>query len=395
MTAPKLLLSILIADPFFSGAPGNPPLRKEYCQTGSFEDSGFFSSIAEQTIAPLAPRTTLSCIAKELNLTAATVSRALNDHPKISAHTKESVLQAAKRMHYKKNRIASSLRSGKSHMIGVIIPSTQMNFFGSVVHGIESIANTRGINVLIVQSNEHYLQEVQGMEALQAARVDGILVSIAKETVDFSHFRDAEKRGIPLVFFDRSHDNLGIPSVVVDDYKGAFLATENLIRQGYRRIAHIAGPQHVKVCHDRLMGYMAALQANHLPFEPSLVFAGDITLEAGRQAAGYFMSLPHPPDAAFAVEDFSALGLLKGIKEMGLAIPGEFGIVGFANEGFGEHTSPSLSSIDQQTVLMGKEAASLLLQLIDEQGNGHKASARIVLDPLPVYRESSGRKYNS
>ena len=301
------------------------------------------------------------------------------------------MLRVASRLNYKRNKVASSLRSGKTHMIGVIIPSAEINFFGSVVHGIESVANAHGYNVLIYQSNESYDQEVKGIETLLAARVDGILVSIAKQTIDYAHFSEVEKRGVPLVFFDRGNDNMGIPSVVIDDYKGAYIATEYLIREGYRRIAHISGPQHVKVFYDRLKGYMAALQANNIRFDPELLYQGNITIEAGKQAAAYFMSLAKRPDAAFAVEDFSALGLMKGIKEAGLVIPQEFGVIGFANELFGEHTTPSLSSIDQQTVLMGKEASTLLLQLMDHTEVGTAVRKKIVLDPIPIYRESSAR----
>ncbi|HEY4156414.1 MAG TPA: LacI family DNA-binding transcriptional regulator, partial [Puia sp.] len=165
-------------------------------------------------------KVTISDIAKELNTTPATVSRALSNHPAISSKTKESVQKAAKRLNYKRNRIASSLRSGKTHVIGVIIPSAEINFFGSVVHGIESIANSNGFNVLIYQSNENRDHEVRGIETFISARVDGILASIAKNTLDYSHFLDIKARNIPLVFFDRANIDLGIPSVVIDDYKG-------------------------------------------------------------------------------------------------------------------------------------------------------------------------------
>lgn len=320
------------------------------------------------------------------------MSRALRDHPKISAETKKSVWKVANRLNYKRNKIASSLRSGKTHMIGVIIPSAEINFFGSVVHGIESIANAHGYNVLIYQSNESYEHEVKGIETFLAARVDGILVSIAKETLDHSHFVDVEKRGVPLVFFDRSNDNMGIPSVMINDFGGAFLATESLIEQGYSRIAHISGPQHVKVFYDRLKGYMAALQSNNLPIDHELIYTGNITIEAGKKAGHYFLSLPHPPDAVFAVEDFSALGLMKAVKEKGVNIPQDFGIFGFANELFGEHITPSLSTIDQQTVQMGKEAFKLLYQLIEQKDVETTIQKKIILEPIPIYRESSLRK---
>ena len=191
-------------------------------------------------------KATIADIAKELNTTPATVSRALNNHPRISEETKRSVQQAASRLNYKRNKVASSLRSGKTHLIGVIIPSAEINFFGSVVHGIESVANLHGYNVLLYQSNESRESEEKGLESFLSARVDGILISIAKDTMDYSHLQQIKSRGVPIVFFDRANDDLGIDSVVIDDYKGAFLATQHLITQGYGRIAHIAGPQHLK-----------------------------------------------------------------------------------------------------------------------------------------------------
>src|SRR5438045_1712549 len=173
---------------------------------------------------------TIQSIANELNITAATVSRALQDHPGISVSTKQSVLKVANKLNYKRNRVASSLRSGKTHMIGVIIPGADTNFFGSVVHGIEKCANAKGYNVLLYQSNETQEHEIKGIETFLAAQVDGILVSVAKDSTSFSYYEELKKKKIPLVFFDRANDDAGISSVVIDDYKGAYIATEHLIK---------------------------------------------------------------------------------------------------------------------------------------------------------------------
>jgi LacI family transcriptional regulator len=351
----------------------------------------FCLALLNNRLHKLANEITISNIAKELNITAATVSRALSDHPRISAETKKSVQKVADRLNYKRNKIASSLRSGKTHMIGVIIPSAEINFFGSVVHGIERIANSCGYSILIYQSNENYEQEVKGIETFLAARVDGILVSIAKDTVNYSHFSEVRTRSVPLVFFDRANDDIHIPSVVINDYLGAFLATEHLIRQGYRNIAHVSGPQHIKVFYDRLKGYMAALQANQIKTDPQYIYHGNISIEAGRKAAAYFLSLAQPPDAVFSAEDFTALGVIKELKVNKIKIPEDFGIIGFANELFGEHISPALSTIDQQTVLMGERAVKLLLQLIEQTDLEIAVQQKIVLDPIPIFRESSLR----
>jgi len=283
------------------------------------------------------------------------------------------------------------------------------------------MANLNDYTVLIYQSNEAREYEVKGIETFLGARVDGILVSVAKDTTDHSHFLEIPRRGIPLVFFDRASSASGIPSVVIDDHKGAYLATEHLITQGYRRIAHIAGQQHLAIFADRLKGYSDALAAYGLPLRPQLIYAGDVSIGSGRAAIRQFLHLAEPPDAVFAVEDFTALGAIKELKEQGIAIPEQFGVIGFANELFGEHISPGLSTIDQQTVLMGKESFRLLLEMIakkaverstkapeqkkssgretlaaapekeGESGPGH-GNHTIVLEPVPVYRDSSMRK---
>jgi len=336
-------------------------------------------------------KTTIQDIARELNLTSATVSRALHNNPRISEQTKRLVLETANRLHYRRNKIASSLRSGKSHTIGVIIPSAQMNFFGSVVHGIQSLANTSGYSILLYQSEESTELEIKAIEAFLGARVDGILASIAKGTTDFTHFTELKKRGVPFVFFDRTNENLDISSVVIDDYKGAYNATEHLIKQGYRRIAHVAGQQHVKGFHDRLLGYQDALKANNIKLTPEFVYQGNISIESGRQAADYFLQLPQPPDAVFAVEDFTALGVLQQLKKLKISVPGSFGVVGFANESFGEYITPALSTVDQQTVQMGREAFKMLVEQIEGSSAPVDKGSMVILEPVLLCRESSVR----
>jgi LacI family transcriptional regulator len=211
---------------------------------------------------PVNQKVTIADIARELNLTGATVSRALNNRKGTSEDTRKLVQAAAERMNYHRDRIAYSLRSGRTNIIGVIIPSAEINFFGSVVHGIENMANKHGYNVLIYQSNEQPEFEQKGIATFLGTRVDGILASIAKETTNFKHYLEIKERGLPLVFFDRANDSLNIPSVVVDDFKGAYYATEHLVHQGYRRIAHIAGQQHLKIFRDRLATRLRLLPTN-------------------------------------------------------------------------------------------------------------------------------------
>ena len=334
-------------------------------------------------------KVTIQDLATQLNLTTATVSRALNNHPRISDSTKKAVTVLAEKLNYRRNRIASSLRSGKTHTIGVIIPSAEINFFGSVVHGIESIANTSGYNILLYQSNEATEYEKKAIETFMDVRVDGVLASIAKETQDVSHYLELKKKGIPLVFFDRSKDMVNVPSVIVDDFKGGYIATEHLLQQGYKRIAHITGPLHLKIFNDRLNGYKSALHAAGIEVNESLIYNGNVSIQAGKDAMEYFCSLAEPPDGIFSVEDFTALGVIKAAKEKNIAIPEQLGVIGFANELFDEHLTPSLSSIDQQTVLMGREAFKLLLELIYEKEEVQLKKVNIVLEPIARFRESS------
>lgn len=333
-------------------------------------------------------KVTISDIAKELGIAPATVSRALSDHPEISSSTKKKVKTAAERLDYRPNKMASSLRSGKTKIIGVLIPTAEHLFFGSVIHGISNLASKHGYDILIYQSNESEEFEKKGIDTFIGARVDGILVSISKNTNDFSHFESVKDKNIPIAFFDRTHDDLAISSVCIDDYLGAYWATESLLKSGYKRISHISGPQHIKAFTERIRGYKAALNRYNLPFDPNLIFDGDISIEAGRKGIQYFLALENKPDAVFAVEDFTALGALKELKDLKIETPNDFGVIGFCNDLFGEHISPSLSTVDQKTVQMGEEAFQLIYELISKKGEKINPQKRI-LTPTLIIRESS------
>ncbi len=340
-------------------------------------------------------KVTLMDIARELNITAATVSRALNDHPGISESTKKTVRQIADKLHYQPNKIASSLRSGKSNIVGVIIPSAEISFFGSVIHGIERIASDNNYNVLIYQTSELYDYEKRGVQTFLQSQVDGVLASISKDTINLDHYKEITKRGVPLVLFDRAVDTLGVSAVVVDDYAGAFAATTHLVKQGCKHIAHIGGQQHVNIFNQRLKGYIDALNVNGIQVNDDLIVYGKISIESGRECMKKLLSLPVKPDAVFAVEDFTALGAMQAIKDAGFKMPDDIAIIGFANEPFGEYISPTLSTVSQQTVRMGEEAANLFFELINHSKGGNPVPRRLVLEPELVCRESSIKKYKA
>lgn len=332
-------------------------------------------------------RTTIMDIARELNVAAATVSRALNDHPAISDATKKAVRLAAKRLNYQPNKIASSLRLGRSKIIGVIVPSADINFFGSVIHGIEKVVSQNDYNVLIYQSNELYEYEKKAVQTFLRSQVDGVLASISKETINLEHYAELKKRGVPLVLFDRSNDALEVPAVVVNDYQGAFNATRHLIEQGCRRIAHIGGQQHVSNFNQRLRGYIDALNIHNIAVDDDLIAYGKVSIESGRECMKQLF--PKKPDALFAVEDYTALGAMQAIKQAGYIIPDDIAIVGFANETFGEYLTPSLSTVNQHTARMGEEAAGLFFDVLNKKRFIKTPSTKLILEPELIVRESS------
>jgi len=337
-------------------------------------------------------KTTILDIARKLNVTPSTVSRALNNHPAISDATKKAVNRTALRLDYQHNRIASSLRLGKTRILGVMIPSAEINFFGSVVHGIEKVASSMDYSVLMFQSNELVDFEKKGVHTFLRSRVDGVLASLSKETKNTEHFLQIKKRGIPLILFDRANDELGVPSVVINDYQGAYNATKHLIEQGCTRIAHIGGQQHVAIFKQRMKGYVQALRDHRIQVDKNLIEYGKVTIDSGKECMNRLLSLPERPDGVFAVEDFTALGAMQALKAAHIKIPDEVALIGFANEAFGEYISPSLSTVDQQTIRMGEEAAKLFFKMSAGNIFYKEKPEKKMLEPLLIFRDSSRKK---
>lgn len=333
---------------------------------------------------------TIHDIARELNITASTVSRALQDHPRISDATKKAVLKAAKKLNYQPNHIAAALRNGRSKIIGIIVPSADRNFFATVVRGIEEVANKARYNVMICQSYDDYDKEVSTIEALLNARVDGIIASFAKGTENFDHFLKVKNKGIPLVLFDRSNPTLDVSHVVIDDFQASFNAVEHLIQQGCKRIAHFNSTRKVSIFKERMRGYKEALEHYGIPFDPSLVVESNLQVEDGRKGMNHLLDLPKPPDAVFSASAFSAMGAMQVLKENGIRIPGEVALVGFSNEPFTSFCDPPLTTIDQQSMRIGNAAAEIFLEQIGS--NETFVPKRIVLTAELIIRESSLKK---
>lgn len=338
-------------------------------------------------------RTTIHDIAKNLNITASTVSRALHDNPRISKATKKAVLKAAEKLHYQPNHIAAALRNGKSKVIGIIVPTADRSFFSSVVRGIEEIANAANYNVMICQTYDRYSKEVATVEALLNARVDGIIASIAKETENFDHFRKLKEKGIPLVLFDRSNDELEVSNVIIDDYLGAYKAVEHLIQQGCRKIAHFTSLKNVSIYSERYRGYRAALETHGIPFDESLVIESQLQLEDGRQGMEQLLLMTIHPDGIFSSSDYSAMGALQVLKEKGITTPKQVAIVGFSNEPFTSFSEPTISTVEQHSMRMGNAAAEIFLEQI-LAGNKVFIPKKTVLKPDLIIRKSSLKNEN-
>ena len=334
---------------------------------------------------------TIHDIASVLKISASTVSRALQNNPRISQKTREKILSTAESMGYRPNVIASNLRNKRSNTIGVVVPLINRYFFSAVISGVEDVAFKAGYTVVISQSNDLANKEIAIVQSMFANRVDGLIISIAMQATNYEHLKIFRKRNIPLVFFDRAVAEIETDKIVVDDYMGGFRVTQHLIDQGYKRIGHMAGPQNLQTYIDRKKGYIEALAKNGIPHDESLVIINSLIAEDGVSAVEQLMNLKVPPDAIFCGNDTTALSSMIYLRDKGIRIPEDMGIVGFSNEPFSRVVSPSISTIAQPGFLMGQKAAELILKQIERK---EKIFSTLVLPTELIIRESSNRKKN-
>jgi LacI family transcriptional regulator len=314
---------------------------------------------------------TIKDIARTLKISPSTVSRALKDHPDISPATKKAVRELAQELDYQPNSVALSLRKSKTFTIGVIIPEIVHHFFSTVISGIEDVAYKAGYHVMICQSNESYEREVLSTQALLASRVDGLLVSVARETNDVKHFQSMINKGIPTVFFDRVVNGLDTSSVVVDDFGGAYRAVEHLIKTGCKKIAHLGGPDNLVISQSRRKGYEQALDDYGFDLKQDRIFAAGLTIEDGKKACSLLLEQEELPDAIFAANDPVAIGTLQVLKETGIRVPDEVSVIGFSNEPITSLIDPPMTTVAQPGFEMGQLATQLLL---GEIGQGNEAA---------------------
>jgi LacI family transcriptional regulator len=327
-------------------------------------------------------------LARELGVSMTTISRALSDHHSIGAATKQRVLKLAKKLNYQPNHLAAALRKGQSRLLGVVVPYIEGKFFPSVIQGIEQAASKAGFSVIVCQSHEEVQLERRNVETLLNAQVAGVLVSLARNTQEFHHFDKVRGRGIPLVFFDRIPTGELVNSVVLNDQAGAFAATNHLLEQGCRRVAHLAGPQHLNIYRERQQGYLNALAAHGIEPQKELIIYSDMTQEEGGQAMRQLLMLPNPIDGVFGAGDSVILGALQALKSQGIRVPQDIALAGFSNEGFTAITEPRLTSVDQRCEEMGEAAVRLFLELAAAP-EALFMQRQVVLQPELFIRESS------
>lgn len=334
-------------------------------------------------------KTTIYDIAVKLNITAATVSRALNNNPKISSVTRELVQKTALSMNYEQNKFALALKSGKSFNIGVVVPRIDSNFFGSVIRGIEEELYPEGYHVIICQTHDIESREIDNIETLINAQVDGILMSITSPNIDESILNQVIKKNIPLVFFDRKKDIPGVSSVTVNDFEGGYKATKQLIDQGCKRIVHTNGNPKIEIFQERCKGYKQALKDHGLEYNTNFVFETKSNVEEGRRIGKLLLEMDPIPDAIFSSSDFTALGVIQELKANGYKIPDDICVAGFANEPFTKFMELSITSVDQSPIEMGKMAAKVLIEQINTKGA--KIEKKVVLTPKLLVRDSSSK----
>jgi len=337
-------------------------------------------------------RTTIYDIAKKLNIAASSVSRALSDSGHVNEATKKLILKTAAELNYKRNSIASNLRKGESKTIGVVVPFINQNYFANVIAGIEEAAYQKGYNLIICQSNESMSKEVKCINTLINQHVDCIVISISVDTCDYKHLQNVIDNDIELVQFDRTVAELETLKVVNDNEQASFEAVSHMIEEGYKRIALLEGPQNLDIFRDRKTGYVNALRKYDLPVLDELMMENAWTKELSASATRKLLNLPQPPDAIFAsTSDFSALGVLEVALAMGIKVPSELGICGYSNEAFTEITSPSITTIDQFSVYMGKTVANLYFQELDNKEDSDVVPKIISIKPKLLVRSSTRR----
>lgn len=337
---------------------------------------------------------TIKDIAKALNLSTSTVSRALRNSYEINAETKKLVMEYAEKMSYRPNPIALSLRDSKSKSIGVIIPEIANHFFSQLINGVESIAYNLGYHVVVFQSHESYEREVANTNYLVSRKVDGLLISLSSLTTNLHHFEELIGKGLPIVFFDRVPKEIETYKVVADNFAGSYEATEHLIKTGRRKIAHVTSPIYLSITAERLAGYKKALEDYGIPFEESYVkycHHGGKLVSENEAAMEELLNMAEPPDAIFAASDRLTTGCMAVLQKHNIQMPDQIAIVGFTNISVAELLNPPLTAVVQPAMEMGQQAVELLIKLIEHPNKVGAFETRSFKTSLTIRESSAGK----
>lgn len=331
---------------------------------------------------------TIKDIARQLNISISTVSRAMRNAPDVNADTKRAVMALSEELNYQPNKLALSLKQKQTHNIGVIVPNLDY-VLATMVKGIDEVALEAGYTVMVCQSNESFGREIVNTRRLLDSLVDGFIISVSSETKVFDHFRKIQEKQMPMVVFDRVTPFLKAPSVRIDNEEGGFIATEHLLEQGYKRIAILAGPKNLGISNERLNGYLKALKKYKIKQDNDLIINCDFNQDYAYIATKELLSMKKRPDAIFTISDRMAIGAMLAIKEKKLRMPADIGLVGFNNEPVTNLVTPGISSIEQPAFELGKIAAKLFIEAIHHDED--MSAIEEILKPKLIIRESSLR----
>lgn len=336
------------------------------------------------------PNITLRKLAQRLNLSVGTVSKAIKDYPDISESTKERVKALVKELNYKPNSLAQNLRNQESKIVGLVIPRVVHHFFSNIILGVTEAAEKKGYLVIVLESAESYEKEKKALDMLIKRNVDGLLISLADNTVKYNHILEIINQDHPIVLYDKTSKSIDCNKVIIDDKKASYTATKYLIDSGCKKIAHIRGNLKPQTTIDRFQGYKDALKENNIQFDKTIVFeSNDLTFEEGKQVAGEIIKNKEI-DGIFASTDLLALGVLKGLQEARVRIPEDVSVMGFSNWLLTEMTSPTLSTVDQPGYDIGKLAFNLLFEDIMSRKNKMRIKNRTIVLPTElIIRQST------
>ncbi len=335
---------------------------------------------------------TIYDLAKKLNYSPSTISRALNNHKSIGQKTTKEIQAVAKKLGYRPNSIAASLRNNRSKTIGIMIARINRPFIASLISGVENAARKAGHNVLISQSNDNYENEVSNAKALYDSRICGLIVSLGMETKNTSHFNQFVEQNIPIVFVDRVPDEFNSYRVIIDNYSAGYRATTHLIEQGCRRIAHFAGAQHLNVYNLRKKGYLDALRENGLPIDEDLIIdLKTMSSEEGKLSTQMLLKMENPPDGIFSSNDTAAVSAIITAKEKGVQVPNELAVIGFNDDPIASIVDPALSTVSHPALKMGEISTQRILNHSSKKLD-IDVSEITMLDTEIIVRNSSNRK---